>query len=110
MQLSRRGLTPVDIENIKFVKSWEKTRAGGMVKYVFLYGGLSFGFALCFAFSFASLFVGKGVINYIKHDPAHMFNFIGYTYAGGFIIAALLFRLLWAYNERKFIRLTDPLH
>lgn len=108
-RLRLRGLTPADLRNIRFVQKWEETRKGGMAKYVFVYGAIFFGFALCCIFSFFALML-DGELNRLKQDPANMFNLIGYTYAAGFIAAALIYRFFWAYNERKFINLTDPLH
>ena len=108
--LSRRGLTLEDIKNIAFTKKWEETREKGMVKYAIVDGGIFFGFALCCIYSIITLIVISGTIGYIKAGLGNMFNFMGYTYIAGFISGTILYRILWKRNERKFIRLTDPLH
>ena len=108
--LRLKGLTAEDVRNIAFVKKWEETRKSGVVKFSLVYGGVFFGFALCFIISLLLLFIIKGTIKYIMAGPANMFNFIGYTYVAGIIGGTIIYRLLWKYNEQKFIRLTDPLH
>jgi hypothetical protein len=109
-RLEKRGLTAEDLRNIKFTRNWEETRKKGMVKYSVIYGGIFFGFALCCIYSILVLIVITGTIYYIKAAPGNMFNFMVYTYIAGFISGTVLYRLLWTYNEQKFIRLTDPLH
>ncbi len=43
-------------------------------------------------------------------DPSNMFSFNGYSYMIGGFIGVITNKLKWAYNERRFIRLTDPLN
>jgi len=105
-----KGLTKEDIKNIAFVKDWEEVRKKGIVRYALVYGGIFFGFGLCAIFSVAIWMFVKGTFKYISDDPAHMVNFIGYTYVAGVISGTILYRFIWVYNEQKFIRLTDPLH
>ncbi|HVW98790.1 MAG TPA: hypothetical protein VHA56_22675 [Mucilaginibacter sp.] len=105
-----KGLVAEDIRNIKFVKSWDETRKIGLVKYALVYGGIFFGFALCGIYSIAIALIKRNLMVYIAEDPSHMVGFIGYTYIAGVITGTVLYRLIWAYNEQKFIRLTDPLH
>ncbi|MCR8561297.1 hypothetical protein KXD93_26830 [Mucilaginibacter sp. BJC16-A38] len=107
-RLKRRGLTPQDLNNIKFVKDWEYTRKTGLIKYSLVDGGIFYGFAFCFIISATAIFVKKDLFTYISADLSNMFNFIGYTYLIGVLIGILLFRFLWFRNEQKFIRLTDP--
>ncbi|ASU35776.1 hypothetical protein [Mucilaginibacter xinganensis] len=109
-KLRLRGLTKVDIRNIAFVKSWEETRKKGLIKFSLVYGGVFFGFVLCGIISIAAMFIIKNMIKYVSDEPSHMLNFIGYTYIAGTIGGTVFYRLLWIYNERKFIRLTNPLH
>jgi hypothetical protein len=109
-RLERKGLTAEDLRNIKFTRNWEETRKKGMIKYSVIDGGIFFGFALCFIYSILTLVVVGGTIGYIKAGPGNMFNFMGYTYIAGFISGTVLYRLLWTYNEQKFVRITDPLH
>ncbi len=109
-KLRARRLTPEDLRNIKFVKSWDEIRKKGLIKYSLVDGGIFFGFVLCCIISIAVLLVVKSTLTYISADPANMFSFIGYTYIAGLIGGTVLYRLLWIYKERRFIRLTDPLH
>jgi hypothetical protein len=105
-----RGLVKEDLKNIEFVKAWYETRKIGLVRFSIIYGGVIFGLVLCFVISLFIMLMIKGVLKYISVDPANMLNFIGYTYVAGIVAGTVFYRLLWSYNEQKFIRLTDPLH
>lgn len=105
-----KGLVPEDIKNIAFVKDWDETRQKGLVKFCIVYGGIFFGFAICAIISIIAMVAINGMFTYVSDDPAHLVNFIGYTYAAGFILGVIFYRLIWTYKEHKFTRLTDPLH
>lgn len=109
-KLKKRGLTPKDLTNIKFVKNWDDTRKKGLIIYTLVYGGIFYGFAICGIISIICALIKKHLMTYLSASPSNMFNFIGYTYLAGAIIGIIIFRYLWIYNEQKFIRLTDPLH
>ena len=109
-KLRLRGLTPADLRNIKFVRNWEQIRKKGMIKYTLVDGGIFFGLALCFIISIAYFIIKKDAIKYLSADPTNMFSFIAYTYVAGMVGGAVIYRLIWAYNEEKFISLTDPIH
>lgn len=109
-KLLAKGLVPEDIKNIAFVKDWDETRQKGMVKFCVIYGGIFFGFALCAIISIVVMAAVSSIFSYVSDDPSHLVNFIGYTYAAGFIVGVILYRLVWSYKEQKFVRLTDPLH
>ena len=107
-KLKAKGLTIQDLDNIEFVKKWEETRKEGLWKYCIRDGGiitgagLSLGVALLFAIFYSHNFVT------ILADPGSMFSFIGYSYIGGACAGVILFRITWHFNEKRFIRLTDP--
>jgi hypothetical protein len=108
-RLKTRGLTEEDIDNIRFVKKWEHTRQKGIRNHCIVDGGFLFGFGL-------SIFTSVITIAYFGRDfrvviaePNDMFAFIGYNYMIGAGIAVIIFRIRWKYNEKRFIRLTDPL-
>ncbi len=109
-KLKRKGLTTTDIENMKFVKDWDHIRKRGPIRYSLIDGGIFFGFAMCFLISIIIAFVKHDLMAYISTDPSNMFNFIGYTYLSGALVGIIIYRILWARNEQKFVRLTDPLH
>ncbi|MDP9076233.1 MAG: hypothetical protein M3O71_02320 [Bacteroidota bacterium] len=106
--LVTKGLTPEDLKNIAFVKDWEETRKKGLVKFSLIYGGVFFGFAMCGIISIGCALVKNNLLTYLAADPSNMVSFIGYTYVAGIISGTVIYRLLWTYNEQKFIRLTDP--
>lgn len=106
--LVTKGLTPEDLKNIAFVKAWDETRKKGIVQFSLVYGGIFFGFAMCGLISIVYAFIKKGLLIYLSTDLSNMVSFIGYTYIAGIISGILIYRLLWFYNEQKFIRLTDP--
>ncbi len=107
-KLKDKGLTIEDISNIKFVKDWEDIRKKGLIKYSLVDGGIFFGFAMCGLVSLLLLFLMKPILQYVITAPSNMFDFIGNTYLAGALIGIIVYRFLWAQNERKFIRLTDP--
>lgn len=109
-KLKKRGLTPEDVTNIAFVKSWEDSRQRGIFYYIFVQGGIFYGMAFCFLFCAINGFLDKDFIKHLQHSPAYMFRLIGKSYAEGALVSMLYFRIMWAINEKKFIRLTEPLH
>jgi len=108
--LTAKGLTPEDLKNIRFVKDWDEARKKGPVKFSLIYGGVFFGFAMCGIISIACVFIKKDLLQYLAADPSNMVSFIGYTYIAGIISGTIIYRLIWAFKEQKFISLTDPLH
>ncbi len=109
-KLRAKGLTEHDVANIDFVKKWQETRKGGLWRYCIRDGGLIAGagtglalsllFGLCFSVKFLK----------ILSEPGDMFAFISYNYLCGAAIQIIIFRFLWFSNERRFLRLTDPLN
>ena len=109
-KLKAKGLTEKDILNITFVQKWEAIHKGGLWKYCVRDGGIISGAGLAFAISLGyAAFFSKSFKN-ILAEPGSMFGFIAYTYILGAIIGVILFRILWLYNEKKFVRLTDPMN
>ncbi|QEM11804.1 hypothetical protein [Mucilaginibacter rubeus] len=109
-KLKARGLTEEDIENISFVKKWEHSRKRGMWNYCVIDGGFIFGLALSLITSIIWFKLsGKTDLHTLLSEPGDMFAFIGYNYMIGAGIAVIIFRMKWKYNEKRFVRLTDPL-
>jgi hypothetical protein len=109
-KLKAKGLTEEDIINIEFVKKWEETRIGGMWKYCVRDGGIIAGAGLALALSLLYAIIFPGNFSNIISEPGDMMMFIGYSYIAGATFGVILFRIRWSYNEKKFIRLTDPLN
>ena len=107
-KLKAKGLTELDVINIEFVKKWEETRNDGLLKYCLKDGGIIAGAVLLFAvgIAFADIFPVKFKV--ILSSPGSMFSFIGYCYIAGAFIGVIMFRILWIYKERRFLKLTDP--
>jgi hypothetical protein len=110
-KLKAKGLTQQDIDNIEFVKKWEETRLHGLWKYCVQSGGIIAGALLSFP--------GGVIVLAITHkdysvrlfpDLSDMFAFIAYSYLTGAVLGIILYRILWMINERRFLRLTDPLN
>ena len=107
-QLEKKGLTPEDLRRIAFVKKWDMVRRSGIARYCFFDGGVIAGMILLFPISFVML-------QTIKHsdrlfdDLNEMIAFIGKNIILGYIIGLLIYRFRWFLNERRFIRLTNPL-
>jgi hypothetical protein len=108
--LDRKGLSYQQFRNLTFVKRWGLTRTAGMVKYIFVFGGLYFGFGLYFLIGAWTLRHAAGAIAFIQDSPANMLIFNVYCFAAGFIVAAVVYLILWISNERRFARLTENTH
>jgi hypothetical protein len=104
-----KSLTPEDVRNIFFVKKWEKIGERGILRYCITDGGIILGAYLWILVSILGLSTVV-TLKTIMEDPSNMFSFIGYSYMIGGFIGVITNRLRWAYNERRFIRLTDPLN
>ncbi|WP_413669311.1 hypothetical protein ACEN9X_04700 [Mucilaginibacter sp. Mucisp86] len=109
-KLKAKGLTEEDMENISFVKKWEHARKRGIWNYCIIDGGFIAGLALSIISSMIWFTLsGKTDFHALLAEPIDMFAFIGYNYIIGAGIAVMIFRMKWKYNEKRFIRLTDPL-
>ncbi|WP_419701372.1 hypothetical protein [Mucilaginibacter sp. NFX135] len=108
-QLKNKGLTEEDIHNIRFVKKWQEIREKGIWRYCINDGGIILGAYLWLIISILLIATSIIKLQTLVDDPGNMFGFIGYNYIAGAIIGVIINRVLWPYNQRKFIRLTDPL-
>ena len=108
--MAGNGLTYKQARNLSFVKKWGETRTAGMVKFIFVFGGLCFGFALCFVFCYLALHYLNGTTDFIQKSRGNMFAFIAWCYLTGFFIADGLYFILWIINEKKFARLNAVAH
>ncbi|SDE28089.1 hypothetical protein SAMN05216464_10582 [Mucilaginibacter pineti] len=109
-KLKNKGLTQQDIRNIEFVKKWEETRKKGIWKYCISDGGIVLGAGLSLAISLLAYVTFPGIFKGLADSPGNMFSFIGYAYLAGAITGATIHRILWPYNQRRFMKLTDPLN
>ncbi|HZY37675.1 MAG TPA: hypothetical protein VFE53_13550 [Mucilaginibacter sp.] len=108
--MARNGLTPKQVRNLNFVKKWDETRTTGRKKYVFVYGGLCFGFGLCFLFGLIAFTYIRGTADFVHKSPGNMFAIFVLCYFTGFITAVISHLILWAINEKKFARLNTAAH
>lgn len=109
-QLKAKGLTEEDTANIIFVKKWEETRGKGVWRYCIIDGGIIRGAYLWLAISVLAIATSVVKFKGLVDAPGNMFGFIGYTYIAGAIIGVISHRVLWIYNQRRFLKLTDPLN
>lgn len=105
--LEKKGLTRADLSRIAFVRRWEHKRRKGIAGYCFFEGGLILGMFLLFPVSLLLFFALKQYDN----------TFFTFTAIGVFVTANILlsftiglviFRFRWSYNQRRFMRLTNP--
>jgi hypothetical protein len=108
--MARKGLTRKQMRNLNFVKKWGETRTSGIIKYVFVFGGLCFGFGLCFLFGLIAFTYVKGAATFIRYSFGNMLALIGICYLAGFVIADAMHLIIWAINEKKFARLNTTAH
>ncbi|PTQ95102.1 hypothetical protein C8P68_106317 [Mucilaginibacter yixingensis] len=105
--LKAKGLTFKDVRNASFVKKWELTRKSGYGKFVFQTGGLLFGAMLFTPVAF-DMFYFIGLPEAIK-GLGRLTALFGLCVVGCYVAGASIFSLRWSINERRFLRLTDPL-
>jgi hypothetical protein len=107
-ELESKGLTPLDISNIKFVKEWEEMKANGFYKYIFFNGGLIIG---------SILFIVVSLILFPKAKPegrqfeelSDMIYYMLKCYFIGFFSGIIICLVRWYIKERRFQRLTQPI-
>jgi hypothetical protein len=104
-ELKRKGLTPLDIRNIKFVKDWEETKTSRIAKYIFFNGGLLLGSALFLIVSFI-LFPKTKPGGRQFEEFSDMLYFMIKCYLIGFLSGTIICSFNWHRNERRFKRLT----
>jgi hypothetical protein len=107
-QLQRKGLTEADIKRIEFIKQWEKDRKAGIIKYSFYNRGIIVGLLLFFPISLIAFMVIGDWLSFFP-EPANMTSLIANCLIIAYLFGVFIYRIRWTLNERKFIRLTDPI-
>jgi hypothetical protein len=110
VDLKGKGLTLDDVDNIKFVKKWRETREKGPWSYCLKDGAAICGSILFLVLSLLAFLLVFNFLGWLEESLANMFQFIGFTYISAAVISAVIYRIAWPYNERRFNRLTDPLN
>lgn len=108
--MARKGLTYRQWRDLNFVKKWGETRTAGPVKYILIFGGLYFGFGLCFGACWWMLKYQQDAIEFAVRSLENTLILIGYSYLGGFLAAVCLAATFWVFNEKKFTRLMHTAH
>jgi len=107
-RLKAKGLTEQDLRNIEFVKKWKQYRESGLWRYCIRDGGIIAGAGLSLVISLIYFTIVPNGFKNIMADPGNMFSLIGYAYITGAVTGVIMYRILWWYNEKRFMRLTDP--
>lgn len=107
-KLKKKGLTLGDIQNIEFVKNWEMLRQRGIYKYCFLEGGLMIGLIILLPLSLIGMMVASN-LRTLFSDINKMLWYITYCGIVGYVLGTTIYFIRWVRNEKRFIRLTDPL-
>jgi hypothetical membrane protein len=107
-ELESKGLTALDISNIKFVKEWEEMKANGFFKYIFFNGGLIIGSILFIVVSFILFPKAKHEGRQFE-ELSDMMYYMLKCYIIGFLSGAFVCLVKWYLNERRFKRLTHPI-
>jgi hypothetical protein len=106
-ELKEKGLTLGDITNIAFVKDWEVTRKTGITRYCLIEGGLMTGVILFVPISFIVFFYSG--LETIMASFANLLIATSASFALSYLTGTAIYFFRWKTNERRFIRLTDPL-
>ncbi|AMR33733.1 hypothetical protein A0256_21000 [Mucilaginibacter sp. PAMC 26640] len=107
-ELKKKGLTITDTLNIEFVKSWEVLRKQGIYKFCFIDGGLMLGLIIMLPVALIGMLTLSD-LNGLFSDPGRIFWYITDCALIGYVTGALIYFVRWIINEKRFIRLTDPL-
>lgn len=105
--LQTKGLDSQDINRISFVRTWDKVRNAGIKRFCFYNGGIILGIIFLLPIIFLGLTTSL-LFNYgLSFDitEANVLFFIVISY----LLGAGTYYLKWRINERKFIRLTNPI-
>lgn len=105
--LEKKGLTRADLSRIAFVRTWEHKRRKGIATYCFFEGGLVLGMLLLFPVSLL-LFLSLKQYDKTYDTFAAIGIFVAKNILLSFAIGLVIFRLRWSYNQRRFMRLTNP--
>lgn len=106
-RLRKKGMSIEALRNAAFIKNWEETRYNGIWKYCLRDGGVITGAGLALPIGIIILSqIGTGIRSFFP-GPGAMFIFDGYCYVAGAFLGAILFRIRWWYNERRYHQLTD---
>jgi hypothetical protein len=106
--LESKGLSLGDEQRISFIKGWQEVRKAGLRRFCLVNGGLLTGMILVFPVSI--LFFSLNNRQFIHSDFTGMMLFILKAAISGYFLGTAIYLIKWRYNERRFIRLTDPLH
>jgi hypothetical protein len=106
-KLEKKGLTKADLTRIAFVKRWQIIRRSGILRYCLFHGGLIAGMLLLFPISFF-MFLKIKTQDGLFTDLSEMVTFMAKNIILSYIAGLIIYRFKWLYNERKFMRLTNP--
>jgi len=106
--LNKKGLDSEDIRRISFVRTWDKIRNAGIKRFCFYNGGVILGIIFLLPIMavgiISSLLVNHGLSFNITESNIMFFIIVSYFIGVG------IYYLKWRLNERKFIRLTNPVN
>lgn len=108
--IPRKGMDEQDLKNIHFTKNWHEVRQKGLWYFLIIDGAIILGALLSLYLCLLTFCLWKGSFNDHLSSPSDIFKLIGNSYFTGAIIAIICQRLLWYHNERRFDRLTNPIH
>ncbi len=106
-KLQQRGLTHHDLGRIAFVKKWQLTRRTGLTRFCFYNGGLITGLIFLFPVSFIILMNYSNIATLFSNLNG-IILFVAENMVLSYIIGFAIYRFKWSYNERRFMRLTQP--
>lgn len=105
---AKRGLTPQDLKNIRFTKSWTDIRQQGIWRYLVIEGAIFSGNILALTLGVATFLLLKLGNTNPADSPSLMFSLVGYSYLVGLLCGIIFRRVIWSINERRYKYLTDP--
>jgi len=105
-QLVAIGLTEQEADNNLFVTKWEKTRAGGLLKFCLLYGIVLMGGCVAMFITFIVFLIYPSFFG----APGNFIQAVEIISLSGALLGIVLSFFMWSLNEKKFTRLKALLH
>ena len=107
-ELKKNGLTEEVVYNEIFIDKWTVKRKKGVYMYCLIEGFIVWGAYLTAVFCFIGLVLSTSVFS--SGRPVDFSDMFWISCLLGIITGIAISIFLWSVNEKKFIRLTNPVH
>ncbi len=103
--LKEKGVSEEEFNTSAFLRNWEEKRKNGILKFTLIDGGVILAAVFLFIIGFGGFFIMISL-----SIPVEIGTLIGYSCLISALLGMSANLFLWSVNEKKFARLTNPLH